>query len=159
MNKLVLYLFWPRTPSIWTTSSSYKQWRIAPIDQPLVIGYNVASTSTPFSSGWHNTFMLGDKPLPNDSHIRTWRNGLGGQVADSLGQALLLLEDMQHYASYRDMDVAIKLKWHTIVVKTLFSFFFFFFCSSVSPGLIFNLLLLFVTIPSCLIGLCPRKLA
>ena len=73
--------------------------------------------------------MLGDKPLPNDSYVQTWRNGLGVQVADSLGQALLLLEDMQHYASYWDMDVAIKLKWHTIAVRTPFPFslFFFFF--------------------------------
>ena len=78
--------------------------------------------------------MLGDKPLPNDSYVRTWMNGLGGQVADSLGQALLLLEDMQHYASYWDMDVAIKLKWHTIAVRIPFPFslFFFFFFPQVS---------------------------
>ena len=85
---------------------------------------------------------------------------MGGQVADSLGQALLLLEDMQHYASYWDMDVAIKLKWHTIAVRTPFPFslFFFFFFSSVSPLLIFNLLLLFVVVPSYPIGSCPRTL-
>ena len=54
--------------------------------------------------------MLGDKPLPTDSYVRTWRNGLEGQVVDSLGQALLLHEDMQHYADCRDEDVALKLK-------------------------------------------------
>ena len=69
---------------------------------------------------------------------------LGGQVVDSLSQALLFTEDMQHYSSCRDEDIALKLKWHTIVISTLSSpadsmclllsfAFFFFFCLSVSP--------------------------
>ena len=84
----------------------------------MVIESNVASTSASPSSRWHSTFMLGDKPLPNDSSVQTWRNGLGGHVVDSLGQALPLSEDMQHYSSCRDEDIALKLKWHTIAVST-----------------------------------------
>ena len=55
-----------------------------PTDQPMIIRSNVASTSTSPSSRWHNTFMPGDKPLPNDSYVRTWRSGLEGQVVESL---------------------------------------------------------------------------
>lgn len=55
-----------------------------PTNQPVIIGSNVASTSTPPSSGWECTFRLGKKVLPTDFYIRTWRNGLGGQVSDSL---------------------------------------------------------------------------
>ena len=62
-----------------------------PTNQPIVIGSKMAFTSTSSSSGWHNTFMLGDQPLPDDSYVWIWRNGLGGQVVDNLGQALLLL--------------------------------------------------------------------
>nr|POE94174.1 hypothetical protein CFP56_17504 [Quercus suber] len=40
-----------------------------PTKQPVVIESNVASTSTSSSSRWHNTFMLGDKALPNDSSV------------------------------------------------------------------------------------------
>ena len=46
---------------------------------------------------------------------------LGGQVVDSLSQALLFPEDMQHYSGCRDEDIALKLKWHTIAISTLSS--------------------------------------
>ena len=77
--------------------------------------------------------MVGDKSIPNDSFVRTWRSGLRGQVAESLGQALLLPIDMEHYSSYQDEDLILKLKWHNIAVTTfaffhpnLFPFFLFF---------------------------------
>jgi len=114
----------------------------------MVIGSNVASTSASPSTGRHNTFILGDKPLPNDSYVQTWRSELGGQVAKSLVQALFMPEDMQHYSDCQEKDISLKLKWHTIAVSTSFPpsppFFFFL---SVSPRLIFILLFLFVTVP------------
>ena len=106
--------------------------------------------------------MVGDKSLPNDSFVRTWRSALGGQVAESLDQALLLPTDMEHYSSYQDEDLVLKLKWHNIAVSIsaffhpslfpfslffFFPFFFFlFFCLSVSSRfvlILWSLLLLF----------------
>ena len=76
--------------------------------------------------------MMGDKSLPNNSFVRTWRSDLGGQVTESLGKALLLPINMEHYLSYQDKDLVLKLKWHNIAVCTsaffhpsLFAFFFF----------------------------------
>lgn len=51
--------------------------------------------------------------------MQTWRNGLGGQVSDNLGQALLLLEDLKYWLNGRDEDIALNLKWHTIAVSIL----------------------------------------
>lgn len=50
--------------------------------------------------------------------MQTQRNGLGGRVADSLRQTLLLLKDMKYWLDYRDEDIALNLKWHTIAVST-----------------------------------------
>ena len=61
----------------------------------VVSGTNVASSSTPPSVGWQSSFNIGDKPLPLDSHLQTCRSGEVGRVADSLGQALFLLNDMK----------------------------------------------------------------
>nr|POE61246.1 hypothetical protein CFP56_61492 [Quercus suber] len=57
--------------------------------------------------------------LPSDSYVRTWRNGLGGQVFDSLGNALLSLADLKHYSCCQDEDLILKLKWHNIVATQL----------------------------------------
>lgn len=62
--------------------------------------------------------MLGDKSFPNDSFVQTWRSGLGGQVVESLGYALLLPADIKHYSGYRDEDLIHKLKWQNIAVST-----------------------------------------
>ena len=77
----------------------------------------MASTSLTPSTGWKCTFHLGDKVLPTDSSIQTWRSGLGGQVSDSLKQALLLPANLDHYAVYRDEDIILKLKWYTIAMS------------------------------------------
>lgn len=37
-------------------------------------------------------------------------------MSGSIGHALLLLVDIEHYADYQDDDLALKLKWHTIAV-------------------------------------------
>lgn len=62
---------------------------------------------------------MGEGPLPSNSYMQTWRNGLGGQVSDNLGQALLLLEDLKYWLNGRDEDIALNLKWHTIAVSIL----------------------------------------
>lgn len=61
------------------------------------------------------------KVLPTDSSVWTLRNGLNGQISDSLGKALLLLAGINHYADYRDEDINSKLKWHTIAVSAFIS--------------------------------------
>lgn len=63
--------------------------------------------------------MLGEKVLPTDSFVRTWRSGLGGTISVSLRQALLLPVHMEHYSSYRDVDLVLKLQWNNIAVSTL----------------------------------------
>lgn len=60
--------------------------------------------------------MFCDKVLPTDSFIRTWRSGLQGTTSDSLGQALLLPIDVEHYSGSQN---DLKLKWHNIVVSIL----------------------------------------
>lgn len=65
--------------------------------------------------------MLGDKVLPIDSFVRTWQNSLGGKTSDSLGNVLLLPNDMDHYKGCRDYDLFSKLKWHTIAVSEFIS--------------------------------------
>ena len=98
-----------------------------------MIGSHVASTSSTSTSEWECNFQLGDKVLPNDSYVRTWRNGLWGQVSDSLGKALLLPADLGHYLDCWDEDIVLKLKWHTIAVSI--------------PTIIILLLLLYLYIP------------
>lgn len=88
---------------------------MSPADQRTVVKSHVASTSS--TSGWECTFHLGDKVLPTNSFVQTWRKGLNGQISDSLGNALLLLVDINHYVDCRDKDVISKLKWHIIAVS------------------------------------------
>ena len=98
-----------------------------------MIGSHVASTSSTSTSEWECNFQLGDKVLPNDSYVQTWRNGLWGKVFDSLGKAPLLPVDLGHYLDCWDGDIVLKLKWHTIVVSI--------------PTVIILLLLLYLYIP------------
>ena len=76
---------------------------------------NMASSSQP-EVGWQATFKLGDKPLPVSTNVRTWAQGKGGRVAQSLVQGLLLLEDVQFFSDGTEELLARQLQWHTIVV-------------------------------------------
>lgn len=80
------------------------------MSQPTIISSQVASTSSNPSTEWECTFHLGDKILPSDSYVRTWKSSLGGQVFDSLRKALLLPADLEHYSGYQDKDLILKLK-------------------------------------------------
>ncbi|KAF3970438.1 hypothetical protein CMV_005871 [Castanea mollissima] len=63
------------------------------VEWPTITGVNVASFST----------------LPS----------LGGRVSNSLGQALLLLEDLKYWLNGRDEDITLNLKWHTIAATQM----------------------------------------
>ena len=67
--------------------------------------------------------MLGDSLLPTNSSIRNWASGQGHWIADSLGQALLLPDDMQYFSEGSDDVISFRLKWHTIAVNLDLFFF------------------------------------
>lgn len=54
--------------------------------------------------------MLGENVLPIDSSIQTSRSGMGGQVVENLGQALLLPANIERYSGYQDEDLILKMK-------------------------------------------------
>lgn len=83
-----------------------------------------ASSSTPLALGWQHTFRLGEGPLLATSILWTWRKGKGGRIADNLGQALLLLEDVHFWDDVKDEDIVLNLKWHTIALSALSQYFF-----------------------------------
>lgn len=87
------------------------------LSQHIIIDSQVMASSLDSAVPWECTFQLRDKALPSNSYLRTQRNGEGGQVSDSLGQALLLSTNMEHYSSCRDDDLVLKLKSHTIAVR------------------------------------------
>ena len=82
----------------------------------MIIGPQVTASSSGLAAPWECSFQLRDKALPSNSFLQTQRSGEGGQVSDSLGQALLLPTDMEHYFDYRDSDLVLKLKWHMIAI-------------------------------------------
>lgn len=85
----------------------------------VVIGSQIVASSSGSAAPWECSFQLGYKALPSNSFLRTWRSGEGGHVLDSVGQALLLPADMEHYAGCRDDDLVLKLKWHTVAVRSV----------------------------------------
>ena len=90
----------------------------------MQVGSNVASSSSPPAAGWKTTFMLENEPLPVTSTIRNWAQGKGGQIAQSLEQALQLPNDVKYFASGSDEALVVRLQWHTIAVLILsFSYF------------------------------------
>ena len=74
-----------------------------------MVGSNIASSSAPLASGWQSVFMLGDQPLPVTSSVRNQASGQGGRITDSVGQALLLPNDMQYFAEGSDEAVSLKV--------------------------------------------------
>ena len=53
--------------------------------------------------------MLGDQPLPMTSSVWNLASGQGGRIADGLGQALLLPNDMQYLVEGSDKAVSLSL--------------------------------------------------
>ena len=66
--------------------------------------------------GYYHSFTLGEEPIPATTFIRTWRKGADGWVAESLGNALMLLENVHFREEIADKDIVLNLKWHSITV-------------------------------------------
>lgn len=60
--------------------------------------------------GWQTTFRLGHEPLPAIASVRTWAQGEGGRVAQSLVQGLFLPEDMHFLSSGADESLTTRLQ-------------------------------------------------
>ena len=74
------------------------------------------ASSSQSKVGWQATFKLGNEPLPVTANVRTWAQGEGGQVAQSLAQGLFLPEDMHFFSGRTNGSLANQLQWHTIAV-------------------------------------------
>ena len=48
--------------------------------------------------------------------VRSWAQGEGGQIAQSLRQGLQLLEDVHFFSDSSGESLATRLQWHSIVV-------------------------------------------
>lgn len=64
------------------------------IDPSPTVRIDGALSSTHPPSGYQHSFTLGEGSLPAIAFLRTYRKGDGEQVADSLGKALMLPEDV-----------------------------------------------------------------
>ena len=62
-----------------------------------------------------------------DASVRNFQQGRAGYVADTVEQALLLLEDMADLKSMRKHEVFLSLKRDLALVSFLIALFFFFF--------------------------------
>lgn len=69
----------------------------AGVTRPIAqVGTNVASSSQP-EMGWQTTFKPSNEPLLLSAGVRTWSQGEGGRVAQSLVQGLQLPEDVHFF--------------------------------------------------------------
>lgn len=82
----------------------------------------MVSSSRP-AVGWQPVFKLKSEPLPDTANIKTWAQGKGGWVAQSLTQDLLLPEGMHFYTKAADESLTAWLEWHVIEVTFLIRFF------------------------------------
>ena len=67
---------------------------------------------------WQPTFKFDDRPLLASASIRSWAQGQGGWVAQSLVHDLLLPEDVQFFLDETEDLLARQLQWHTIAVTS-----------------------------------------
>ena len=75
----------------------------------------MASSSTRLAIGWKTIFRLGNEPLPVTLSVRTWAQGEGAQVAQSL-EGLQLPKDVHFFSGGADESLAVRLQWHTIAI-------------------------------------------
>ena len=64
--------------------------------------------------------MVDRVPLPMTDRVKPWREGHGGKVAESVGEALLLLVDMNHWANWDDESLLLNIKREAITYFLLF---------------------------------------
>lgn len=84
------------------------------------VGIGGASSSQ-FEVIWQPNSKFEDRPFLASASIRTWAQGQGGQVAQSLVHGLLLPEDIQFSSKGTEESLARRLQWHTIAVILHFS--------------------------------------
>ena len=84
--------------------AGYKRQRGSSSEQPLTIPNfhnsppNLGDTHIDATSAlaYIKAFIVDKEALPAMNKVRPWRNGRGGKVAECIGKALLLPEDMKH---------------------------------------------------------------
>ena len=64
--------------------------------------------------------MVDRVPLPMTDRVKPWREGRGDKVAESVGEALLLLVDMNHWANWDDESLLLNIKREAITSFLLF---------------------------------------
>ena len=60
-------------------------------------------------------FLVDGEALPATDRVRPWRDGRGGKVAECVGKALLLPEDMKHWAKWDDDTLLLNMKKEVIM--------------------------------------------
>ena len=63
-----------------------------------------------------HSFTMDGVPLPTIDRVKPWRKGCGGKVAESVGKALLLPEDMKHWDKWDDNSLLLNMKKEAIMV-------------------------------------------
>lgn len=63
-----------------------------------------------------HSFTVDGVPFLAIDRVRPWRKGCGGKVAESVGKALLLPEDMKHWAKWDDNPLLLNMKKEAIMV-------------------------------------------
>ncbi|KAL0010636.1 hypothetical protein SO802_005744 [Lithocarpus litseifolius] len=62
-------------------------------------------------------FMVEGEVLPATNKVRPWKDGRGGKVAEFVRKALLLPEDMKHWAKWDDDTLLLNMKKEAIMAK------------------------------------------
>ncbi|KAL0017461.1 hypothetical protein SO802_004530 [Lithocarpus litseifolius] len=62
-------------------------------------------------------FSVDGVPLRATNRVRLWREGRGDKVAENVGEALMLPEDMKHWAKWDDNSLLLNMKRKAIMVK------------------------------------------
>ena len=60
-------------------------------------------------------FLVDGEALPTTNRVRPWRDGSDGKVAECVGKALLLPEDMKHWAKWDDDTLLLNMKREVIM--------------------------------------------
>lgn len=60
--------------------------------------------------------MVDREPLLAMNRVKPWREGYRGKVAECVGKALLLLEDINHWAKRDDKFLLVNMKREAIMV-------------------------------------------
>ena len=110
------------------TRVRWKRLRGASFEQPETI---LDSGNSPLDLGdthvdvtgapaYTKVFMVDGEVLPSMDRVRPWRDGRGGKIAKCVGKALLLLEDIKHWAKWDNDTLLLNMKRETIMIINYF---------------------------------------